>query len=454
MSNHTNRVIIVGAGCAGLSAAYTLKKAGVPFTILEASERYGGRVGNRYHGEFTAAYGAGMTEPQWKTTFQYLEEFDLSKRVTKVESQTYGFPRNGKIHYVRLGKGMNPVKSLIGALRGLPLSALFGAVKFAKAIVPYRKQITASDGHDFSGLKEISRQSTAEFGMAKGSAELVNRVLNPFLGTMVLARARDVSIAHPIALMSLMQGMCVLEGGLATLTDALYDEVKDDLKLNTPVEEIVIEDGAIVGVRVDGELMEASQVICCTDAEVALNLMPELPTTMREPLETVKYSSTYNYMFGLNQRIVPDHFLSLFIPQSDNSLLTTMFDENAGSSRRAPEGTGLMHAFTAGWHDETLSAMSEEARRRTVIREVQRYFPEFPDEPLFTDVERWDKAVNLESPGQFEAIHNLLENHADDVKGLRLAGEYLFLIASTEGAFATGQKAAEEVARAEKAMIS
>jgi protoporphyrinogen oxidase len=449
MENSTKRVIIVGSGCAGLSAGYTLKKAGVPFTILEASGRYGGRVGNRTHGEFTVGYGAAMTEPQWETTFQYLNELGLSDRVETVQAQTYAFPRGGKIHYARLGKGMNPVKTLAGALGGLPPSTLVGLAKFVKAIAPYRKQIEAKGDHDFSGLREVSRQSTAHFGMTHGTSELVNRILNPFLGTMVLARARDVSVAHPIALLSLMQGMCILDGGLATLTDTLYEQVKDDVQLSTPVEEIVIDAGVIKGVRVDGKLIEADEVICCTDAEVALQLMPELPATLREPLETVKYSSTYNYMFGLNQRIVPDDFLSLMIPQSHNSLLTTIFDENSGVfGKRGPEGTGIIHAFTAGWHDGLLASMSEDARRRTVIREVQRYFPEFPDEPLFTDMERWDKAVNLESPGQFEAIHDMIEHHSNDVPGLYLAGEYLFLIACTEGALATGQEAAKAIAQA------
>lgn len=40
----TDPVLILGAGVAGLSAAYTLQKAGIPFHILEASERVGGRI--------------------------------------------------------------------------------------------------------------------------------------------------------------------------------------------------------------------------------------------------------------------------------------------------------------------------------------------------------------------------------------------------------------------------
>ncbi|MEM8501254.1 MAG: NAD(P)/FAD-dependent oxidoreductase [Pseudomonadota bacterium] len=37
-------VLIVGAGAAGLAAAMALKRHGVPYTILEATDRYGGRV--------------------------------------------------------------------------------------------------------------------------------------------------------------------------------------------------------------------------------------------------------------------------------------------------------------------------------------------------------------------------------------------------------------------------
>src|SRR5262245_55187575 len=39
----TADIAIVGAGLAGLSCAYELKKAGVPSTIYEASSRVGGR---------------------------------------------------------------------------------------------------------------------------------------------------------------------------------------------------------------------------------------------------------------------------------------------------------------------------------------------------------------------------------------------------------------------------
>jgi len=39
-----NKVVIIGAGAAGMTAAYLLKQYGIDFQLLEASENYGGRM--------------------------------------------------------------------------------------------------------------------------------------------------------------------------------------------------------------------------------------------------------------------------------------------------------------------------------------------------------------------------------------------------------------------------
>jgi len=432
----SKKVVIIGGGCAGLSAAYTLKKRGVDFVLFEASARVGGRVGNRQWKDFNYAIGAAMTEPQWKTTFKYLNELNLINTVSEVKSQRYAFWNKGKNHYVLLGEGMNPFAVLGFGLRGMPFKTYLQLLKFGKAISPYMKSIGQNGEHNFDGLHEVSNINTAEFGLKHGGAEVVNRILNPFLGTMVLARAQDVSVAHPIALMSLMKGMCRLDGGLSTLNEKLYAEVKENVRISTPVK----------GVETSEGFVDADQVICAVDAVLARELIPDLPVAMKKPLETCKYSSTYHYVFLLEKRLVPDHFLSLMIPQSENSILSTIFEENSKAwGQRGPEGTGIMHAFTAGWHDKQLTGLSEDERTRIVIKEIQKFFPAFPNKPMYTDCIRFDKAVNLEAPGQFIAIQDLLKNHMRDVKGLYLAGEYLFLIACTEGAWTTGEEAAESV---------
>jgi len=41
---YPNKVIVIGAGIAGMSAAYFLQQKGIPYEVLEATNTYGGRV--------------------------------------------------------------------------------------------------------------------------------------------------------------------------------------------------------------------------------------------------------------------------------------------------------------------------------------------------------------------------------------------------------------------------
>jgi protoporphyrinogen/coproporphyrinogen III oxidase len=97
------KVVIIGAGCAGLSAAYTLRKQGVEAVVYEASGVVGGRCRTEYEQGFEFYAGAGSTEPQWATTFQYLTELGLLDRVYSIQKQRYGFVRNGRIRTIFLG---------------------------------------------------------------------------------------------------------------------------------------------------------------------------------------------------------------------------------------------------------------------------------------------------------------------------------------------------------------
>lgn len=437
------QVVVIGAGCAGLSATYALKKAGVDVVALEASDRPGGRCWNMRREGFLLPVGAGFTESQWGTTHKLIRELGLADQAHDVDAMKVAFWRNGEKHYLLKSTPLEMLKSLPETLRfrGLPLKAYPQLARLGLAMLRYMRRLDR-DSMDFSALLELGDVSSAQFALEHGGPEVLDHLIAPFLGTMVLARPEEVTIAHLIALAFLAGGVCVMENGMGSINEALYEKVKDDVRLSAPVTKVVIENKRVKGVETREGFIEADQVICATDAVLARQLIPDLPDTMRKPLETCGYSSTYNYIFALEKKITPRDFVATFIPGSERSILTAVFETAGGAMKTAPEGAGLMYCFTAGWYDEELAQLSEDERRRRVIEEVQKFWPEFPDEPYFTECIRWDRAINLESPGQFPAIHYFLEHHYRDVKGLYLAGEYLFLIACTEGAFATGEKAA------------
>ena len=75
------KVLVIGAGIAGLSAAYHLKQAGIEATVLEARDRIGGRVWtNRDFADIPVEFGAelihGRVRPE-VNTWQWVETLGL-----------------------------------------------------------------------------------------------------------------------------------------------------------------------------------------------------------------------------------------------------------------------------------------------------------------------------------------------------------------------------------------
>jgi monoamine oxidase len=80
-TDNPKKIIIVGAGMAGLVSASLLKKAGHDVTIIEASERVGGRVytmrANFQQGQYFEA-GAMRIPESHLLTLEYIKKFQLS----------------------------------------------------------------------------------------------------------------------------------------------------------------------------------------------------------------------------------------------------------------------------------------------------------------------------------------------------------------------------------------
>ena len=71
-------IIIIGAGLSGLLTAYRLKTAGIPFLVLEARDRIGGRI-HTLNGKEDTPLEMGTTwfNPQHRYLIQLLEELDI-----------------------------------------------------------------------------------------------------------------------------------------------------------------------------------------------------------------------------------------------------------------------------------------------------------------------------------------------------------------------------------------
>src|SRR5436305_10193054 len=101
------RIVILGAGLAGLAAAEELGKAGHQITILEARNRPGGRVytlREPFTGGVYAEAGAGRIPSTHALTLKYVKRFGLQLDPFWPESGSNVFLWRGKRQVVPFGK--------------------------------------------------------------------------------------------------------------------------------------------------------------------------------------------------------------------------------------------------------------------------------------------------------------------------------------------------------------
>jgi len=167
-------VIVIGAGCAGLAATYTLKKAGVDVVVFESSHRPGGRCWNLTSRDgFTIPIGAGFTETQWTTTHKFVRELGMSAQAHVEKNQRVAFWRGGKKHYILKGGPLETLKSIPELLRfrGLPLKAYPQFVKLGLAMLKYMRRLDHVT-RDFDPLIELGGVSSTEFAIEHGGPEI------------------------------------------------------------------------------------------------------------------------------------------------------------------------------------------------------------------------------------------------------------------------------------------
>ena len=78
MQEKENEILIIGAGLAGLTAAYHLEKKSIPFKIIEARNRVGGRIlteVNEFGG--TIEMGATWFAQKHRNLFSLIEELRI-----------------------------------------------------------------------------------------------------------------------------------------------------------------------------------------------------------------------------------------------------------------------------------------------------------------------------------------------------------------------------------------
>ncbi len=371
------RVVIIGGGAAGLSAAYTLKKQGIDPILLEASDQIGGRMGGERINGFSTDKGADFFPSSYDVAFQMCQELGLPMVRINMD---IGWHRNGRwavttpiVSLPSLIKNIGPFRTL----EFLSLRGMWPTLKLVRGIKKDAKYLNYASDHRISELdtEETYGDYLDRLGIPdylrvtlEGFLELTMGHVEQFGATWVRAFLGEVLLKP--------DKLYVPAGGCSALSQALVDYCGDAIQVSTPVERVIIENGVATGVVTDAGRIEADAVICAVQANKALDIIPDLPPRIRQALGTVKYSSGIRVVVGLNHHALPPGWSAALYPEDNTPAL---LDRTVNLPECAPPGKSTLDLWIGKDRAEELLPLDDDEITRQMLADARRAPPPIQD---------------------------------------------------------------------------
>jgi protoporphyrinogen oxidase len=299
------KVGIVGAGVAGLAAARVLRGRGHEVTIFEGKPEVGGQVVTFLVGgePLECFYHHIFTNDT--TVVRYIEELGLGPKLRWIE------PRNGHFVKGRIYPFVTPLDLL--KFTAIPL---ISRVRLGLAAVWLRRQkdgirkyerVTAQTWMQ----RAVGKKAFAAFwgpllrGKFAGQADKVGMV---WLWNKIYLRfaSRKGSGAK--------ESLGYLEGSFKAYYQALADSLTAKgvvIYLSTPVDRVVTQDGAVVGIEAGGQLHVLDQVLMTTPNIITRRIAPDLPAAYTEVMDRVHYQWATCLILALDRPLSGFYWLSI-----------------------------------------------------------------------------------------------------------------------------------------------
>ncbi|BCW97059.1 MAG: hypothetical protein KatS3mg018_2541 [Fimbriimonadales bacterium] len=430
--------VVLGAGLAGLYAAYLLRQSNFSVCVLEARERVGGRVctwralANQQHAEL----GPEFVDSNHSRVIRLAERFNLTLS-TRPDFW-----------------GVSPTPPL-GRRARRAWRQFWNAIDALAAQIPDRY----APWHAPEPLRPLDCVTMRAYAERLGVWEAGEPLFRRYTQNMEATEPENLSV-YSVAAQEAFYGKGVAAGvyrfvdGTDTLPRALADAVVaqgGELRLNTPVEAIEqIPDGVRVHARQEGKplTVQASHAIVALPFPVLTQLewRPALASWRVEALQHAGRGAVIRTLIQFRRRFWRDEpYPRAYPSRSEVSAVWEETDLQAGDS-------GVLSFWTGGESARRWASLSEQARIDECLRLLEGMYPECRAQVVAARSHDWQAdpfaqhAYIYHAPGYLTEALPLLRQHEGRV---HFAGDYLSLfVGYMEGALESGERAAQAVQHA------
>lgn len=426
-------VIVVGAGIAGLTAAWHLHRAGLSVTVIDASDQPGGRVGARETRGIRYNTGARLLYAFSKDFNRLLDDIGLTSDLVPVRHLAAECRSLDEKWTVELMPGprslMTPGLTMGDRLRFLAYGMRLLAAHFT------------TNPDDATSAPTADSETLADHVNRHLGPRVLERMVNPVFRSTRSWNAADISAAFFATTMPHMIGRStvnVLKGGMNSLPAALARDVK--LLLNTSVLRIEapVSGPCRVEALQDGQplVLESDQIVCAVEGVLVKALIPDLAAEDRAFMDRVRYTSLGMVHIRLNRQVAP--YMGFFSGQAGGTI---------GTYQQIPGNEAQ------GIPPQLYAQLTPEANRRArdegltdrldeiVANDIRRLYPTL-DADRVDHHNQWVARMLPEFyPGYASQVRDFLNRQSAGRGRIQFCGDYLAQSLVT-GASASGKAAA------------
>jgi protoporphyrinogen oxidase len=287
----------------GLAAAQRAVTLGHEVDLIEVDGKVGGMAA---HFDFSGTSLERFYHFVCKSdapTFALMDELGIGDRIRWVDT-SMAYYTHGKVH-----KWGDPVSLL-----------LFPHLTLVEKIRTGLQMFLTTKSDNFDRIEHLTSRQWIERGSGKSVYDKLWKRLqelkfyelaDEISASWIATRIRRVGNSRRSMF---QEQLGYIDDGSETLMEAVAADIRRKggrIHLNAPAEQVVVEDGAVKGVKTRARTFDAEAMISTVPIPLVLQLIPDLPRDWREKYAAIRNIGVVCLVFKLKKSVTPHFWLNI-----------------------------------------------------------------------------------------------------------------------------------------------